>query len=279
MQPDRIVKIGNSLLQHGPANDRVYLMKLDEQDLPDIVDEMDDMALEHGYSKLFAKVPAGAASWFTSKDFVNEARVPRMYRGESAGCFMSKFLSGERAAKLNQDTIEDVHRVANEKSIVLPPTIDTTDVVRLGPEHAKAMAGVYARVFESYPFPIEDPEYIREAMKENVLFYGIFLDEELVAVASAEVDDSWKCAEMTDFATLPQCRGKGAAGKLLSRMESAMEIRGILTAYTIARAESHGMNSVFSKAGYSLAGTLRNNTQIGGKLESMNVWYRSLHSG
>lgn len=279
MQPDRIVTIGNSVLQHGPANDRVYLMKLDEEDLPDIIDEMEDLALEHGYSKLFAKVPNSSVAWFASKNFVNEARVPHMHCGESAGCFMSKFLSSERSERRNEKIIEDVRRVANEKSNVLPVSIDTSEVVRLGPEHAEEMAAIYATVFDSYPFPIEDPGYIREAMEDNVLFYGIYLDGELVAIASAEVDDKWKCAEMTDFATLPQCRGKGAAGKLLARMESAMEKRGIVTAYTIARAESHGMNTVFSRAGYSLAGTLRNNTQIGGKLESMNVWYRSLIPG
>ena len=36
------------------------------------------------------------------------------------------------------------------------------------------------------------------------------------------------------------------------------------------------MNITFAKHGYSFAGTLTNNTQISGQLESMNVWYKAL---
>ena len=46
------------------------------------------------------------------------------------------------------------------------------------------------------------------------------------------------------------------------------------TWYTIARALSAGMNITFAKAGYRYAGTLVNNTDISGTIESMNVWWR-----
>jgi len=36
------------------------------------------------------------------------------------------------------------------------------------------------------------------------------------------------------------------------------------------------MNRVFEKCGYSHAGVLINNTQIGGRIRSMNVWYKRL---
>jgi hypothetical protein len=36
------------------------------------------------------------------------------------------------------------------------------------------------------------------------------------------------------------------------------------------------MNITFARAGYRYAGTLVNNTQICGQLESMNVWYKPL---
>jgi putative beta-lysine N-acetyltransferase len=81
---------------------------------------------------------------------------------------------------------------------------------------------------------------------------------------------------MTDFATLPEARGKGLAGVLLSEMEKNMQRERIATAYTIARARSFGMNVVFARAGYTFAGTLVNNTNIAGGLESMNVWYKQL---
>ena len=37
-----------------------------------------------------------------------------------------------------------------------------------------------------------------------------------------------------------------------------------------------GMNITFAKHGYHYAGTLNNNTNICGRIESMNVWYKSL---
>ncbi|HOM70936.1 MAG TPA: putative beta-lysine N-acetyltransferase, partial [Armatimonadota bacterium] len=48
------------------------------------------------------------------------------------------------------------------------------------------------------------------------------------------------------------------------------------TAYTIARSLSYGMNITFAKQGYQYAGTLTNNTNICGHMESMNVWYKHL---
>jgi putative beta-lysine N-acetyltransferase len=82
--------------------------------------------------------------------------------------------------------------------------------------------------------------------------------------------------EMTDFAVLPKYRGKSLSLFLLNQMDAHMREQGINTAYTIARANSFGMNSTFSKCGYSFAGRLVKNTQIGGEIEDMNVWYKQL---
>jgi putative beta-lysine N-acetyltransferase len=81
---------------------------------------------------------------------------------------------------------------------------------------------------------------------------------------------------MTDFATMPPERGKGLAAMLLWHMEDAMSCEGFFTAYTIARAASFGMNMAFAKCGYTFGGRLTNNTNIGGRLETMNVWFKSL---
>ena len=39
---------------------------------------------------------------------------------------------------------------------------------------------------------------------------------------------------------------------------------------------SAGMNITFSKNGYKYGGTLVNNTDISGQIESMNVWFKNL---
>jgi hypothetical protein len=49
---DTLEKIGNSQIQHGPDNDRIYLIKLDPADLPDIADQLDALATERGYTKI-----------------------------------------------------------------------------------------------------------------------------------------------------------------------------------------------------------------------------------
>jgi len=101
-------------------------------------------------------------------------------------------------------------------------------------------------------------------------------DGALAALSSAEMDIQGSNVEMTDFATLPEYRGRGLAQFLLQEMEGAMTHKGMRTAYTIARAVSPGMNITFSRRGYQYGGTLVNNTQISGSIESMNIWYKSL---
>ena len=119
------------------------------------------------------------------------------------------------------------------------------------PVDADAMAGLYRQVFETYPFPIHDPEYLRSTMDSHVRYFGI-RDEagRLTALASAEMDCSAGNVEMTDFATLAECRGKGLASILLAHMEKEMAKAGIDTAYTIARAHATGMNIVFARQGF-----------------------------
>ena len=85
-----------------------------------------------------------------------------------------------------------------------------------------------------------------------------------------------KNAEMTDFATLPDYRGNNLSLNLLREMEAEMRLRKMKTLYTIARSHSAGMNITFSKLDYSYSGTLINNTDIAGKIESMNIWYKNL---
>ena len=97
-----------------------------------------------------------------------------------------------------------------------------------------------------------------------------------MALSSAEMDADARNAEMTDFATLPDYRGRGLATLLLEAMEAAMHDREMATAYTIARAPSFGMNITFARMGYRFAGRLINNTNIAGRFEDMNVWYKHL---
>ncbi len=128
-----------------------------------------------------------------------------------------------------------------------------------------------------YPFPIHDEDYIRETMASNVHYYGVLDGDRIVALASSEFDFDAQNVEMTDFATLPEYLGNGLAVHLLKRMEDGLKDGEIKTAYTIARAFSAGMNITFARMGYQFGGTLLNNTNISGNIESMNIWYKFLN--
>ena len=138
------------------------------------------------------------------------------------------------------------------------------------------MSQLYKQVFPSYPFPIDDPDYIRETMKTHIQYYAFESKGQFVALSSAEMDQKQQNVEMTDFATHPEYRGQGLAVQLLQHMETQMAARDMLTAYTIARALSPGMNITFAKLGYQYNGRLINNTHISGHIESMNVWSKRL---
>ena len=279
MQPDTMIRMTGALIQHGPASDRVYLMKLASSDVPRIIRFMEDLAAGNGYSKLFAKVPGPAEGWFHARGFRVEARVPGMYDGRQDGCFMAKYPKVERARIRDPKSVEDVLRTARRQAgRRSPQTLPEGWSARpLLPEDAEAMAEVYREVFETYPFPIHDPGYLRSTMDAHVRYFGVLDDGgRLAALSSAEMDPAGGNVEMTDFATLKEFRGRGLAGLLLGRMEREMRAAGIRTAYTIARAQATGMNIVFARQGYAFAGTLPNNTQIKGDLESMNVWYKHL---
>ena len=113
-------------------------------------------------------------------------------------------------------------------------------------------------------------------MADNLIYFGAWQGDRLIALSSTEMDRTNSNAEMTDFATLPECRGQGITQHLLQEMEAEMIRQKIQTLYTIARAYSHGMNLTFSKNGYQFSGTLTSNTNIFGSLESMNIWYKNL---
>lgn len=278
MTVDRIEEYGQSLLQHGSENDRVYLMKLQKDDLPDVLDYIDELVDENDYSKVFVKIPATRQEAFTKAGYRVEARVPNFYNGNTDGLFMACYPQPERRIDPDAEVVDQVLQAAQAKgkpggaaAASVAPEFECR-LTRL--EDCHAMAELYRQVFQSYPFPIHDPDYLAQTMRENVVYAGVWKQGKLVALASAEIDTAAGNAEMTDFATDPEYRGQGLAHLLLHKLEQMVAEKGIQTCYTIARATSFGMNITFAKSGYQFAGTLVQNTQISGGLESMNVWFK-----
>ena len=278
--PDKLITLGRSRIQHGKSNDRIYLMHLAPEDMPGILPQLDALAAGKHYSKIFVKAPLRLLPVFQRAGYHEEARIPRFFRGRETGVFLGKYLDPRRARGIRtarrREVLESALRRTAEStgSPVRLPASYSWHSARLA--DAGEIALIYQAVFETYPFPIHDPEYVRRSMRAGIGYGCIQHHGKIVAVSAAEVSTIESVAEMTDFATLPEARGRRFARYLLTRMEEAMAERGILTAYTIARALSASMNKTFAATGYSYAGTLINNTQISGGLESMNVWYKPL---
>lgn len=275
---DTLTKIGSSVIHYGKSNNRIYLMSLDFSDLPTIIDHLDRLANEEGYTKIIAKVPAYAKEIFENSGYFQEATIPQFYIDKEACYFFSKYLDCNRRIDSYKENCIQVLKKAKCKEAIkkIIPLDEHFCCRRANEEDVEDMALVYQQVFKSYPFPIQDKNYLLKTMKENVIYFGIWNKKQLVALSSIEVAKDNANAEMTDFATVEDCRGKGYACYLLDEMEKKLHSMGIYTAYTIARAKSYGMNITFSKQGYTFAGTLTNNTNIAGHIESMNIWYKSL---
>ncbi|OIN99383.1 MAG: putative beta-lysine N-acetyltransferase [Elusimicrobia bacterium CG_4_10_14_0_2_um_filter_56_8] len=275
---DIVEKLGKSVIQHGKYNDRIYLMKFDGADASLFFERVPALVSEFGYSKIFAKVPGEYEGLFLENGFEKEAFVPGFYNGSVGAVFLSKYLTPERKLQSEavQSEISGVLALADREQ---PPSAASLgegySISALTTENAQGLADLYKSVFKTYPFPVFDPAYIAETMNSNIRYFGVWHKGRIVAASSSEMDLKAENVEMTDFATVPGFLGKGLAYLLLDHMEAAMEKMNIKTFYTIARALSHGMNITFAKKGYKYAGQMINNTNIFGKLESMNVWHKS----
>lgn len=267
-----------SLIQHGPYSDRIYLMKLSADAPKSLPSDLIAMARQRGYSKVFVKVAANNSKSFTQAEYIEEASIPEFYNGSDAGIFMAYYLSESRATEADAETLDKNLKIALGKAGSSISALDTEKfTLRCCEEKdVEEMAAIYRAVFPTYPFPIHDPAYLLETMQSHIDYFGVEKDGKLIALSSAEMDKLSSNVEMTDFATLPQWRGNSLSIHLLLQMEEDMKLKGMKTAYTIARAMSPGMNVTFSKLGYTYGGRLKNNTNISGNIESMNIWYKPL---
>ncbi|MBN2008239.1 putative beta-lysine N-acetyltransferase [candidate division KSB1 bacterium] len=277
---DKIERLHNSIIQHGKNNDRIYLMKLARDGHPEVLNDIEKLARQNKYTKIFAKVPQWARSEFQKRNYVKEAYIPHFYNGDVSVYFMSRFLDKDRAElsdEQQQLINKNINIAKNKKSTRKPVKFNLPFELRpLNERDIPQLISVYKHVFRSYPFPIFETDYLRKTMHENIIYFGAFDGYKLVAASSAEMDMKTGNAEMTDFATLPNYRGNGLALHLLKKMEEEMRARSFKTVFTIARSYSAGMNVTFAKKNYVYGGTLINNTNIAGDIECMNVWYKQI---
>ena len=133
---DIVEDVGKSVLQHGKLNDRVYIMKVDPDDVVHVLETVDRLIETHKYGKVFAKVPASVTEAFVQYHYAVEALIPRYYRNGEDCLFMSRFFDVGR-----MDAADPAHPGAvADTDISPPPTLPGGYTLRAcGPADAGAM--------------------------------------------------------------------------------------------------------------------------------------------
>lgn len=251
-------------------------MKFDKQDYLYLLPLLNELAIKKGYGKIFAKVPASAQPVALLEGYIQEAYIPEFYNGDEGVFFMAKYLDAARS-EISPEALSGLTKLLSDSN---PANINELpanfEIRKTELQDAPEMAKIYQQVFKTYPFPITDPNYLQETMKKGaVIYFGIWDKGNLVGLSSAELDALNLNAEMTDFAVLPEYRGQKLATFLLKKMEDEMARMNFKTLYTIARLNSTGMTKTFINQKYHYSGLLKNNTNISGQIESMNVFYKN----
>lgn len=266
-----------------PLNKRVRLLQYKGPGVFKVAEKLEDIASDFEFAtKVFAKIKRRDLEIFQSRGFVKEAVIKGYFNGNDA-VVVANYLDEARKETPLQIREKEKEIEESLKSFVtykhdfraLPK--DYRISIPSTREEFEQLAALYRRVFETYPFPILNADYLEETAATHVIYAVIYNENGImVSAASAETDPEHMNSEMTDFATLPSHRGKGLASILLNFLEKEVRKKGITNVYTIARSKSLGMNMVFKKAGYERTGKLINNCCICGSFENMTVWCKKL---
>lgn len=266
-----------SHISHDKESDRVYLSHFCKEDFPYIINHIENLAQTHQYTKLFVKIPSSYAPLFIENGYTMEAYVPHFFNGQEDCFFLVKYRDPKR--KLLDSESMNKFQILFSTPIKEPIEIlpEQFTIRELTTDDIACMIDVFKKVFQTYPFPIFNSQFIKKSMEEDdTTYFGVWDNHQLVAISSAECNYQEQYAEMTDFAVLPSHRGYHLAIHLLATMEATLVNKEIKTVYTICRLNSLAMNKTFYNSKYKYTGTLIQNTQISGNIESMNVWYKPL---
>ena len=243
-----------------------------------IRDRILELAEENRFTKVFVK--AKEANWkeFLACGYVLEGIFKGYYSGSDAYS-VSLYLSNERRTSDYWTEEDQTIRQLQKQSMKgrVTATLPGGYTMRIANESdTGSLAELYGLVFPVYPTPMDDPHYITKVMQEGTVFYVIEHGGRIVSAASAEVNDVYHNAEMTDCATLPEHREHGFMKVLIQALEEELRCRKIYCFYSLARALSFGMNAVFYHLGYEYTGRMIKNCNIFDKLEDMNLWVKNV---
>ncbi|MCM3568823.1 putative beta-lysine N-acetyltransferase [Neobacillus mesonae] len=242
-----------------------------------VLQKAEELVHEQQIEKLIIKGRFEDTISFYEQGFQPEVMVDGYFLGNDAW-FFSKFFTSERKKNdhwMTEDRIiQSVYQLSpNDQRNHTPKEYE---LKKAEPNDAEKLSALYKQVFQIYPTPLNDPEYVRKTMEDGTIYYAFFFEGEIVSAASAEINSFYKNAELTDCATLSTHRKYGLMKLLLQELEQELIRNGIFCTYSIARSLSFGMNGALYQLGYKYRGRLMNNVYIYDKLENMNMWVKNL---
>lgn len=270
------LRTGQAKLKIDKFNERIRLVSFTAK-AEELVERLGFLAKKYKLGKIIYVGTKEEVKIFTNFGFIVEAEVEGLLKGEK-GYFLSKFTIPERGrsnqVKLAEEVLLQAKGYRQEESN--PPLEEGYEIRNVSLDDAKEIAALYDTVFTTYPTPMNDPRYVAAVMQDNLIFKAAIYDKQIISVASADLDPDNLNAEITDCATSTKHRGSGLMERLIRELEEELRQKNYLTAYTIARSVSLGINIVFVKRGYHYSGRMINNCHICGQFEDMNIWNKGL---
>lgn len=258
------------------TNKRVKIKSYFATDYDALTKYLDVLAVENNLTKTI--LTAGEQDWqeFFVRGYWLEALHPTFFRGK-AGFHVSKFYSRERRTPADWEKEEELLGAAKNSSREMS-ALNKDYKIRVALQSDVAgLAKLYSSVFVTYPTDVNDEGYLKEAMRKGAVFMVVTHKGQIISAASLDVDSETLSTELTDCATSPEYRGQGLMAHLLYYLEKQAKEMGLITIYTIARAGSAGINTVFAKHGYNYYGRFINNCDICGNFEDMNLWSKTIN--
>lgn len=232
------------------------------------------LAEQHGLEKIWGFVSPQEWIMLAQVGFTREGTLDGYY-ADRPGIAVARYLTGTRAHSGHLEMEDAIVNSAVAQAGQGCPRLPAGYTMRLAtPTDAARISRMLREVFSTYPTPVDTAADILASMARDVMFAGIFRDETLVGVASADIDPAHRVAEMTDCAVSPAHRGHGLMLALLDYLETQVNVFNLRSVYTLARGTSVPMNLTFARLGYAYRGRLLNNCNIAGDWEDMHLWVK-----
>ncbi len=259
-----------------PFNKRVRIDDI-RGDHEKAIGTCEEVAGQSNAEKLIVKARREQLSDFIEAGYQWEGQIDKYFLGSDC-YFLCKYFSPERRRQSSflkeEKILRDIRSTKRGKTEL--ERLKGYMLTKVDEKDAEKLAALYKKVFEIYPTPLSDPDYIKRTMSDGTVYVAYRLNDDFVSAASAEINSDYKNAEITDCATVREHRKHGLMKWLICELENELIKRGIFCAYSLSRALSYGMNGALYQLGYRYRGRLLNNCFIYRDLENMNIWVKDL---